>query len=308
MSLECRYYIRPVPGFSHPQVWKIDDRKATRVGVSNPEGGAGTYFEADPGETIWDAIRRQATGWFGANGESPFYEAELNSGEFYPRIARPIDQHPHEAPGWSPCAQQEANVVATARGQLSVLARQLGRICQTIHPEGNALESFGHDIRNLLILACTEVETHWRGVLIANHVARAGDHLKTSDYVKLSSPMRLSEYAIAFPSYPWLAPFKPYEAWGRTGRPTQELSWFDGYNAVKHDRERHFARGTLSHVFEAISACVVILVAQFGLSGIGRGSELGAFFQLAEVPHWPLGQVYIFPYDKPGWSPVNCRI
>ena len=95
------YYIRRFVTQSGPttQVWKIDECTAVRVGVSNPEGGPGTYFRANPGESIWDALRRM-TSWFEA-GEAPFHKTVLNPGEYYPRMARPIDQHPQEAPGWS---------------------------------------------------------------------------------------------------------------------------------------------------------------------------------------------------------------
>jgi len=66
------YYIRRMDG-THPQVWKIDDRVAVLVDVTNPERGAGTYFEARPGETIWDAIRRQSP-FFEPDGQNPFHE------------------------------------------------------------------------------------------------------------------------------------------------------------------------------------------------------------------------------------------
>jgi hypothetical protein len=132
----------------------------------------------------------------------------------------------------------------------------LGRICQTVQPEGKNLDAFGHDIRNLLILACTEAETHWRGVLVANGVTQ--DRYTTNDYVKLRDPMKLDEYAVTFPNYPWLAAFKPYEGWN-TAKPTCSLGWYDAYNAVKHNRETEFERATLRRVFEAISACVVMM-------------------------------------------------
>jgi hypothetical protein len=40
----------------------------------------------------------------------------------------------------------------------SVLARQLDRIFQTIHPTERNMKVYGHDIRNLLFLAATEAE------------------------------------------------------------------------------------------------------------------------------------------------------
>jgi hypothetical protein len=179
-----------------------------------------------------------------------------------------------------------------------------------VHPQGKALDTFGHDIRNLLILACTEVETHWRGVLMANGAAQKGDRLSTLDYVKLNDAMKLGQFAVALPSYPWLPPFRPFDGWGTTGKPTQELAWYDDYNAAKHDRESAFERATLRRVFEAISACVVMIAAQFGLPlGLGKSSELQSFFQMVAVPEWPLSEVYIYPYESPTgeWTAVNFK-
>src|ERR1700733_12115520 len=147
------YYVRrfeSAAGIAGAQVWKIESGTAVRLGVSNPEQGPGSYFRAEPGETIWDAIHRM-TPWFGPNGECPFHKTALSPGEYYPRMARPIDQHPHEAPGWYPAAARDANIIAIARGQLVALTRHhLDRICQAIQPTAANFGCFGHDIRNLL--------------------------------------------------------------------------------------------------------------------------------------------------------------
>lgn len=303
------YYIRclDTPSGSSAQIWKIDDDIAIRVGISNAEQSPGGFFKVEPGETIWAALKRQ-TPWFGPNGESPFHELVLQPGEYYPRMARPIDQHPSEAPGWSPGARDEVNVIAIARGQLTALTRQLDRICQTVQPTEQTFSAFGHDIRNLLILACTEVESHWRGVLVANGITK--DRFTTFDYVALRQAMRLDEYAVSFPYYPWLAAMTPYEGWGSTGRPTQDLGWYDAYNAVKHDRENAFDQATLRHAFEAVTACAIMMVAQFGTrEGLGQRSELQSSFHLSTVPAWPLSEVYIYPYgeQKEDWRPVSFR-
>jgi hypothetical protein len=162
------YYIRSVLGeYNLPQVqvWQIEDDFAKRMDVS---GGMNLY-KAGPGETIWEVLRRAG---FEPDG---FHRTALGPGEFYPRIWRPSVPDQAAAlvlsPVWNPSAQHEsniANVIAIARGQLTTLMRQLERICQTVQPEGPNLSAFGHDIRNLLILAYTEDEAHWRGVLVAN--------------------------------------------------------------------------------------------------------------------------------------------
>ena len=238
------YYIRQYATLdgAHTEVWKIEPETAFRVGISDPP-----VFRAEAGETIWDAFRRM-TQWFEPDGQCPFHKARLQPGEFYPRIARPNDQHPHKSPGSNPGARNEANVIAITRGRLIALTRQLDRICQTVQPTEGTFGAFGHDIRNLLILACTEAESHWRGVLVANGVSK--DRFNTTDYVALKDAMRLNEYAVDFPNYPWMAPIRPYADWGSTGRPTQELPWYDPYNAVKHNREAEFERATLGHALQ----------------------------------------------------------
>ena len=286
------------------QVWKIDECSAVRVGVANPEGGPSTYFRANPGETIWGALRRM-TPWF-EGGENPFHETVLKPGEYYPRMARPIDQYPDEAPGWSPGTQREADTIAIGHGQLTALTRQLDRICQTIHPTRDTFATYGHDIRNLLILACTEVESHWRGVLVSNGAAR--DHFSTKAYVKLSAAMRLNSYAVSFPSYPWLEPVSPFLGWGTSDKPSQGLAWYDAYNAAKHNRENEFARSTLENAFAAVTACAIMMAAQFGRPvALGQSSDLRAFFNFSSMPIWPLSDIYIFPYGEgtTDWTEVK---
>jgi hypothetical protein len=304
MTQAMSYYLRIGQDGGPLGVWKIDSDAAIRLGVSNAKGGLGTYFEAIPGETIWATIRK-LTPWFEPDGRNPFHRINLRPGEYYPRMARPIDQHPDEAPGWSPWVRRETNVVAVARGQLTTLTRQLDRICQTVQPSPQNFAAFGHDIRNLLILACSEIEAHWRGVLTANGMIK--DRYSTQDYVVLRRAMKLDEYSVTFPNYPWLEDIAPFRGWGRGGRPTQELAWYAAYNAVKHNRETEFEKATLFCVFEALSACVVMMAAQFGLSdGLGQRSELRASYQFSALPNWPPSGIYIYPYGEQAhdWAPV----
>jgi hypothetical protein len=40
-------------------------------------------------------------------------------------------------------------------------------------------------------------------------------------------------------------------------RGTQELKWYDAFNAVKQNREAEFERATLGHAIDAVSACAI---------------------------------------------------
>jgi len=196
--------------------------------------------------------------------------------------------------------------VAISRGQLTALMRQLDLICQTVHPSEDTFNAFGHSIRNLLILACTEVETHWRGILAANKFKK--EQYSTNHYVLLQGAMRLGDYAIEFPSFPWLAPVRPFEGWGTSGKPSQELGWYAAYNAVKHDRENKFSRATLRNVFEAVSASVIMMVAQFGsIVGLGHNTELESFFHLSSSPVWPLSHFYLPSFGETTAEPLEVN-
>ena len=282
------HYLRIDGSGKGQEIWRIDDNEAVRLGVTNPKDGPGAYFRREESETIWQAIGRM-TPWF-HDDVSPFHQTTLGPRQFYPRIARPL------APGVghslrSPSADREADVVAMGRGQATALMRQLDLICQTVHPASETLDVFGHQIRNLLILAATEVETHWRGVLVANGVLK--DRYSTADYVRLLKPMRLDEYAVAFPSQPWLPSVTPFAHWD-ADRPTASLDWYDAYNAVKHNREHDFARASLRHAFSAVSAVIVLLAAQFSRSiGLGGASELSAYFRFSQTPIWSPAEIYI---------------
>lgn len=301
--MDC--YLRVVPNQTALEPWKISPTKALRLGIHQPELTPGCHFEASEGETIWKVIERQ-TPWFKPKGVNPFHKLRLQAGQYYPRIARPGPSYPNEAPGESPDGYDYANVIAIARSQLIVLTGQLQRICQTVHPSTQTFETFGHDIRNLLILACTDVEAHWRGVLTANGLKK--NHYSTNDYVKLKSAMKLDEYSVNFPGYPWLTAIRPFRDWGNSGMPSKGLKWYSAYNAVKHNRETEFEKATLLHAFEAVGACFIMLQAQFSShTQVRNYSEIASFLRLGEVPSWAPEDLYVGSHDKlkDTWTPFN---
>lgn len=249
------YFIRNMSLGSMGQVWDISDTKALCLSVTNAQLGPGTYFEAEPGEDIFDAIRRQASGFFPRSGENPFTRLELDPNRFFPRMSR----RPRHlgAFGHYPGYENDRDLIAASRSQLSVLTGMLESICQTIHPVEQNLGVFGHNIRNLLILAATEFEAQCRGILTANGAPARN----TADYVKLLGPMRLKDYKIGFARFAWLDPIAPFDTW-ETSAPTQSLGWYDAYNAAKHDRETNFSAATLGHCLSAMAAIVALIIAQ----------------------------------------------
>jgi hypothetical protein len=289
-------------------IWAVGDGSAKRLGVPNPESARNAYIEPMPGETELAALERVLPMWFRDSmllGPDQLYKVTLAPGQYYPRIARPSGDNLQDSPGIYPGDREALNEMAIAHDQIMVLASRLEDICRTVHPIGPNFTAYGHEIRNLLILACTEAEAFWRGVLVANHVSSPGGRFSTNDYVKLVPAMKLGEYGVYFSSYPWMDIVKPYATWGSSGAPTRDLPWYDAYNSVKHDREGQFHRATLIHAFQAVAGCLVMLFAQYGLnqrqSLRAKGLHL---MNVVEVPRWSPSDSYLLPYRHDGALPV----
>lgn len=298
------YFLRDM-SLSHlpPEVWYVDDDVAYDASHHDPESGISRCFRADPGKTAWDKMAAQ-TPWL--QGENQFFELQHPEGIHYPRIARPLARGQVDAGPFSPNLHTEPEVVAASWGQARSLLRQLERICQTVEPRDETFDAFGHDIRNVLLLACMEVETHWRGVLVANGARKR--HFSTRDYVVLADILRLRDYAVRFPSFPTLAPIRPFDGWGASESTTGDLPWYAAYNAVKHNREDDFARASLRHALQAMSACAVMLRAQYGEHGLGYGTDLSHFFHVVEAPLWAATDCYYDAFKAGAPSQTHLRL
>ncbi len=187
--------------------------------------------------------------------------------------------------------------------QLALLTDRLALVFRTVEPESDNLEVYGHEVRNLLIIACTEVEAQWKAILDANSYPW-DKTCSTNDYVKLPSPLKLAEYEVELPLYPEIQPLRPFSNWALSN-PTRSLTWYDAYNATKHDREKNFSRATMSNAINAIAACAILLIAQFGKRDSWK-SEISEFFQFKKVPTWKPEEMYMCT-SKQKYKPIDYK-
>lgn len=290
-------YFTPINGDGKSfGVWTFDGKLALRVGVPNPLGHASSHVEIAEGQDLPQAMLAKLKSVFSQGEPCILKDMALKPGEYYHRMARPSEQHPSDSPGSCPEPKNYEHEIAVARGQLVSLVSRLQQICQNVHPSPETFSTYGHEIRNLLILACTEVEAQWKGILEAN--GRRKNRYTTNDYVILNRAMLLDQYVISLPHYPWLPVFRPFKGWGSTGKPTTELSWYSAYNSVKHDREHNFSEAKLVHAIDAVCACMAMLCAQYGKQQATRWRhEIAYFFQLDAAPAWCPSETYVHPYE-----------
>lgn len=206
--------------------------------------------------------------------------APLEAGAYHPRIWRTGNPGLFELPP----ADQRAFYSAAA--EALVLFDKLNAVFRIVEPHPSNEDCYGHETRQLLILACTEVENAMRSVLQVNGYT-GGARLSTNDYVKLLLPMQLDRYRVRLPIRPDWPALTPFAGWN-AGMPTQSLSWYDAYNATKHDRESNSGQASLKHLISATSAVFILVAARFGPDAFGPAG-IGVKtddFALLDTPTW----------------------
>jgi hypothetical protein len=145
---------------------------------------------------------------------------------------------------------------------LRVLIEKMDDLFLYIEPDSVSMNTYSHKIRELLILACTEVETFW-----TFYLQKAGEpnskRFTTNDYVKLKDKLFLNEYKFSLKSFASISPIKPFETWDQAN-PTESLPWYSAYNKTKHNRVNNFHYATFENALNAVIANLVLYIVRFG--------------------------------------------
>ena len=161
-----------------------------------------------------------------------------------------------------------------------LLLERLDELFLYIEPSPASLSTYSHKTRELLILACTEVENAWKRYMgEANAAPGNGRDYTTNDYVKLLGPLYLNEFQLALKAFPAVAASRPFYGW-TSAQPTKSLVWYDGYNLTKHDRRTHFDKATLKNCVDAVGANLALFSTRFSPYPLyNEGGTVSALFQ-----------------------------
>ena len=294
-----KYYLRKLRSGIDlcEEFWCVKDDEAYRIDVMSSSGLS--KFPREPCEEISRTLDKIAP-W------GDWHELSYEPGKYFPRMARPNSIN-EPSPGHTPDTSDECRYYrAKSTGQLHAFVEELDEICRVIHPEGDNLRTYGHATRNVLILACTEVEAHCRKILEDNDYKgkKRGGRFDTTDYVNLLDAMHLDQYVVNLNYYPWLPTFTPFRGWNASN-PTKSIPWYHAHNQLKHDREGQFAEATLERALTAVTACFVLLCAQYGWDFALQDKEAErAFLQLIGAPKWEPSEIYVPAFDG-SYKPQN---
>jgi hypothetical protein len=165
----------------------------------------------------------------------------------------------------------------------------MAEVFKTVAPSHKQLSVYGHAIRNIIILACTELDARMQSILANNGVSPDGKYFEMKDYFKLKEALRLDEYKLSFYRYGDLGTFSPFSTWENN----EQLYWYQAYNHIKHNREKHFAEAKLFNALNAIMAYAIILIAQYGYRNDLWRETVGKIIHIEKEPKWDLEDFYI---------------
>ena len=186
-----------------------------------------------------------------------------------------------------------------------LLQDDLREIFDYLEPADTNLNCYSYRIHALLLRACVEVEANCKAILRENGYARSGDWTMR-DYKKINATHRLSSFKVILPHWTGIQGTRaPFGKWATGGA----LSWYDAYNASKHDRHAEFSKATLGCLIDSVCGLLSILSAQFmteDFSGqmywVRSGSQdgtqraIGNYFRVSFPTDFPIEQRYDFDW------------
>lgn len=174
------------------------------------------------------------------------------------------------------------------------ITESLNAIFRTIEPDVRNLNTYGNQIRELLIIACTEVEYLLQKLLKDNDILPKNSFYTTNDYARCLSILKLNEYEVNTPYFPALGIFSPFSKWN-ISTPTKSLDWYYSYNQVKHDRGGTKDKANLGSLINSIAALHIILEAQYGSEIFNDhiGRKYKTEFKTVKKPTWEITEICI---------------
>jgi len=153
-----------------------------------------------------------------------------------------------------------------AKRNLSILLQKLQEILLFVEPTSDCLQTYSHKIKELLILACTEVENSFKEYNL-------GKNERTSDYVNLLAYIDLAKYKVSLIGYADAFKSCPFEKWNKV-EPTKSIPWYEAYTKLKHGSNENFQCATLEHCLNAIMANIILFAVRYSAKYLYKENDI----------------------------------
>ena len=226
---------------------------------------------------------------------------KMKTGEFYPNIYRPVFsfklQRCHLIHDGFPFGDVYDDLYIIDRDeyddfirQLEIIIDELLDVFKVIAPTPNNFNCYGHAIRNIIFLACTEIDSMMKNALVKNGYCKESAYCSIIDYRILNEALRLSEYELKFTDFDSIGTIRPFEEWiNKDGK----ISWYSDYNDIKHRRYECYEEANLRNAIYAILGYAAVMVSQYGKENNLWNRKLGKIIKITNEPKWKLEEFYI---------------
>lgn len=158
-----------------------------------------------------------------------------------------------------------------------------------LEPHTDNYNAYSNRMRELLILACMEIEANFSGVLEVNNVKPARKNYNTGDFAKLIRVLYLKDWGASLKLRNGCGNVYPFKDWN-PDKATQSLQWYDAYNNVKHNAFDKLNLANFNAVYNAMSALYILLIAQWG-TGAFEDLDLHVPFTLISRPTFKIEDI-----------------
>ena len=187
-----------------------------------------------------------------------------------------------------------------------LLLKDLQELFDYVEPTDTNLMCYSYRIHALILRACVEVEANFKAILTEHGYVK--ERMTMADYKKVNVTHRLASYQVQVPNWTGTQGLRsPFVAWATGGK----LTWYDAYNAGKHDRHAAFKKATFEHAIDACCGLLVVLSAQFETHDFGPGNDylvtegrgdgmesgIGGYFRVRFPNDWSLEERYAFNWQ-----------
>jgi hypothetical protein len=136
-----------------------------------------------------------------------------------------------------------------------LLLSDLEETFRYVQPLEKHLSVYSLRYYELLLRASTEFESACKEKLIELKLSSVDPkQFNIKEYHKLAEPLELSQYSVIYNFQP-LYGVEPFEEW----KASHALSWYQEYNAVKHNRNSEFEKANLANVLSSIAAVFIVI-------------------------------------------------
>jgi len=193
---------------------------------------------------------------------------------------------------------------------LDLILKDLINVFDYVEPSDTNYDTYSFRIHELLFRTCVEVEANFTAILRENGYSKSGMLTMKKDYYKIEASHHLSAFEVLLPLwYGPQSPRLPFADWTSAFKP---LSWYQSYNAVKHDRLQEFKSANFKNLIYAVSGLAAVIAAQFANwtffpgpvrltmgNSVNDGMDVSIleYFRVKYPTNWTQAELYDFDWQ-----------